>query len=123
MTRQDKAQNEKVIQSTIEYLESKGYENIKADIDGYESPKSFIMKSKDIELTPDIVAETNGQKHYIEVGVKTEKKRLLKTKWKFLKTLSEIKGRHFKIISHKGHYGFTDRLLSEMELSTKAVRI
>lgn len=123
MIKKIKQENEEIIRNTIGFLENSGYENIKADIKGYENPKSFLMRGQNITVTPDIVAETNGKKHYIEIGYKTADKRLLKSKWKFLSTLSELKGRHFKVVSHKGHYGFTDRLIKEMGLELNVVRI
>lgn len=123
MILKEKEEYQELIEKTINYLEERGYENIKADIDGYESPKSFTMKSKDLEITPDIVAENNGRIQYIEVGVKSDRINLLKTKWKFLKTWAEMKNRNFKVIAHKGSYGFTDRLMQEIDLNKSAVRI
>lgn len=119
----EKQTNKELIEKTIEYLKGQGYDNIKADIQGYESPKSFKMKSKGIELTPDIVAESNGKVQYVEVGIKTDDTSLLKTKWKFLDTISQIKNRGFRIVSHHGHYGFTDQIIDEINLNKTAVRI
>ena len=73
------ARAETIKKKTINYLELRGYESIKADIDGYESPKSFLMRSTGIEITPDIVVETNGKVQYIEVGYKAEDADFLKT--------------------------------------------
>ncbi|UKN03316.1 hypothetical protein K6119_07285 [Paracrocinitomix mangrovi] len=116
--------DEAIIEKTIEYLESNGYSEIKAGLEGYEDPKSFIMKSTGDEITPDIVATSaNGKVQYIEVGVKTENPVYLKTKWKFLKTLAQMKNRGFRVISHKGHYGFIDQIVDDINLDKKAVRI
>ncbi|WP_070138286.1 hypothetical protein [Crocinitomix algicola] len=119
----EKQEHKALIEKTINYLEDKGYENIKADIDGYETPKSFKMPSKGIEITPDIVAENNGRVQYIEVGLKSQDIPLLKTKWKFLKTLAELKNRNFRVIAHKGSYGFSDKLMNEINLNKSALRI
>ena len=122
MVLKEKAEHLALIEKTINYLETKGFENIKADIDGYETPKSFIMKNDGIEITPDIVAENKGRVQYIEVGVKSNDKRLLKTKWKFLKTWAGMKNRTFRVIAHKGSYGFSDKILDEINLN-RSVRI
>lgn len=116
MILKEKAEHQALIEKTISYLENKGFENIKADIEGYETPKSFMMKNEGIEITPDIVAENKGRIQYIEVGVKSNDKRLLKTKWKFLKTWAGMKNRTFKVIAHKGSYGFSDKILAEISL-------
>lgn len=124
MIQQEKKDHKELIVKTIEHLENIGYTDIKADINGYESPKSFEMKSQNLKITPDIVSKNpNGKVHYVEVGVKTKNPILLKSKWKFLKTLAEIKNRSFQVIAHRGHYGFTDKLINEIESSRVAVRI
>ncbi|NOQ74019.1 MAG: hypothetical protein GQ574_18580 [Crocinitomix sp.] len=123
MILKEKEEHQALIQKTINYLEIHGFENIKADIEGYETPKSFTMKTEGIEITPDIVAENKGRVQYIEVGLKSEDKELLKTKWKFLKTWAEMKNRTFKVIAHKGSYGFSDQILEEIHLDKSALRI
>lgn len=119
----EKTEHKALIEKTIHYLERKGFENIQADIEGYESPKSFTMTSKGIEITPDIVAETNGRIQYIEVGLKLQDARLLKSKWKFLKTWAELKNRNFRVIAHKGSYGFSDKIMNEIDIQKPALRI
>ena len=81
------------------------------------------MITEGIGITPDIVAENNGRVQYIEVGLKSEDKRLLKTKWKLLKTWAEMKNRTYRVIAHKGSYTFSDKLMSEINLNKAAVRI
>ena len=119
MVKSEKAQHEDFLKKSVDYLENTGFENIKADIDGFESPKSYSKKNGDVELTPDIVATKNGLKYYFDISLKSEKKKLLKTKWVFLDTLSRMKSDRFKIITTRGHYKFTDMLLDELNLTNK----
>lgn len=124
MILEEKVEHKELLKKTITYLENRGYTNIQADMDGYESPKSFTLKSQNLEITPDIVADTKrGKTQYIEVGVKSESPRLLKTKWKFLKTMSEMKNRGFGVVSHRGHYSFADQIMKEIEMPKKSIRI
>lgn len=90
-------------------------------MDGYETPKSYIRKAKGNEttITPDIVAVKNGRKYYFEISLKSEKPRLLKTKWLFLDTLSRMNQNRFRIITTRGHYKFTDSMLQDINLSNK----
>lgn len=82
------------------------------------------MKKRGITVTPDIVSTTpGGKKHYADLGVKSDEPVLLKSKWKFLQTLSEIKDRSFRVITHRGHYGFTDKLIGEMNAVKPAIRM
>ena len=124
MVKDEKKKYENLIVKTINHLEKLGYTDFKADIEGYESPRSFEMRGRSMKVTPDIVSRTpNGKLHYVDVSVKTDEPVLLKTKWKFLETLAEIKNRSFRIITHRGHYSFTDKLLGQMNLTASSLKI
>ena len=86
MVKVEKSENQEFLEKSISHLEATGFENIKADMEGYETPKSYVRKAKGAEtkITPDIVAVKNGRKYYFEISLKSEKPRLLKTKWLFL---------------------------------------
>ena len=76
----DKKNNTELLEQSVQHLQQKGFENIKADLDGYETPKSYRRKGSDLVITPDITAQRDGRKHFFEVSVKSEKPTLLKTK-------------------------------------------
>lgn len=124
MITQDKAKYTEELSHSISYLESLGYSKIKADIDGYETPKSYLKKGSEIEVTPDIVAEKEGRKHIFDLSLKSQKPRLLKSKWLFLNTLSQIKSYRFRIITTRGHYKFTNETINDINLNTvKLIKI
>jgi hypothetical protein len=115
----DKNKYSRFLNDSINYLESLGFENIKADTDGYERPKSYTKVGSDISITPDIVAEKNGKKHIFDIGLKSSKPNLLKSKWLFLNTLSNLKSHKFRLITTRGHYKFTNDMLSDINLNDK----
>lgn len=119
MTFNDKEQYSDFLKNSVAYLKNLGYENIKADLEGFESPKSYHKKGSDIIITPDIVAEKEGRKHIFDISLKTSKTNLLKSKWLFLNTLSALKSHSFKLITTRGHYKFTDEMLSDINLTDK----
>ena len=119
MILQDKDNYTSELSHSIKYLENLGYEKIKADIDGYETPKSYKKKGSNISITPDIVAEKTGRKHIFDLSLKSEKPRLLKSKWLFLKTLSQIKSYNFKLITLRGHYKFTEETIEDTNLNAE----
>lgn len=119
MVKLDKSENTEFLEKSIHYLEATGFENIKADLEGYEKPKSYSRKGADEKITPDIVAVKNGRKYFFDISLKSEKPRLLKTKWLFLDTLSRMKSNRFRIITTRGHYKFTDTMLEDINLSNK----
>ncbi len=119
MTQVDKETNKDILENSVEYLEQHGFENIKADTEGYETPKSFLKKGSSISITPDIVAEKNGRTHYFDISIKSKKPRLLKSKWLFLNAISSAKSRHFKLITTRGHFKFTREMLEDINLPNK----
>ncbi len=123
MIAQDKLENEVFLKESLTYLENLGFDNIKADVAGYETPKSYLKKGSDITITPDIVAEKGGRKHYFEISLKSEKPKLLKSKWRFLDVLTRMKDHRFKIITRRGHYKFTQDMLDELNLDKNPIKL
>ena len=119
MTFNDKQEHSEFLENSVNYLKNLGYENIKADIEGYETPKSYLKKGSEISITPDIVAEKEGRMHIFDISLKTPKTNLLKSKWLFLNALSALKSHRFRLITTKGHYKFTDEMLSDINLTDK----
>lgn len=119
MIKLQKHKNTEFLEKSIKYLENTGFINIRADVDGYDTPKSFLKKNTGAVITPDIVAEKNGRKYFFDISLKTEKENQLKSKWLFLDTLSRLKSNRFKIITTKGHYKFTDSILNDLNLTSK----
>ncbi|MDC6387850.1 hypothetical protein PP182_04115 [Maribacter sp. PR1] len=119
MVKLDKSDNTEFLEKSIHHLEATGFENIKADMEGYEKPKSYSRKGAEEKITPDIVAIKNGRKYFFDISLKSEKPRLLKTKWLFLDTLSRMNSNRFRIITTRGHYKFTDTMLEDINLSNK----
>lgn len=123
MISSEKINHSDFLNRTIQYLENRGYDNIKADLEGYQTPKSFTKKGSDVVITPDIVADKNGIKHFFEISFKSEKPNLLKSKWMFLDVLSKMKSYRFKIITTKGHYKFTHSMLDDLNMDKKMIKI
>jgi len=115
----DKEKYSDFLNDSLDYLKQKGFKNIKADIEGYETPKSYSKVGSDIVITPDIVAEKEGRKHIFDIGLKSSEPNLLKSKWLFLNTLSNLKSHQFKLITTRGHYKFTNEMLSNINLNDK----
>lgn len=119
MVKIEKSENQEFLEKSIHHLEATGFEDIKADMEGYETPKSYLRKGSDSKITPDIVALKNGRKYYFEISLKSDKPRLLKSKWLFLDTLSRMHSNRFRIITTRGHYKFTDTMLEDINLTNK----
>ena len=119
MIKIEKLENQAVLQQSIDHLEARGFKNIKADMEGYETPKSYLKKSTGNPVTPDITATKNGIKYFFDISLKSERPTMLKSEWLFLDTLSRMNSNRFRIITFRGHYKFTETLLSELNLGNK----
>ena len=111
------------IKDSVHYLENKGFENIKADIDGFETPKSYFKMDSDVVITPNIVAERSGVKHYFEVSLKSQQTTILKSKWRFLEVLTQMRNQKFRIITRRGHYKFTNEMLNDLNLKKDVIKL
>ncbi|MCG2429937.1 hypothetical protein [Aequorivita xiaoshiensis] len=123
MIQADREENKEIIKESVNYLEKRGFEQIRANLEGYEAPKSYLKKDSDVVITPDIVASRAGIKYYFEISLKTEKLRLLKSKWQFLDTITRMRNQRFKIITRRGHYKFTDELLKDLNLEKNLIKL
>ncbi|NAY92363.1 hypothetical protein GTQ34_10565 [Muricauda sp. JGD-17] len=119
MIGEEKKENKAFLKKSVEYLEGRGFDNIKVDLSGHERPKSFRTKSGDVQVAADISATKNGRKYFFDISLKTKKPKLLKSKWLLLDTVARLKSNSFKIITTKGHLKFTDDLLNEVNLTNK----
>ncbi len=119
MTASDKTENKTFLEKSIQHLKATGFDQIKADMEGYDTPKSYLRKGTESKITPDIVAQKDGKKYYFEISLKSKKPTLLKSKWLFLDTISRMQSNRFRIITTKGHYKFTDMMLEDINLSNK----
>ncbi len=124
MIQPDKEGYVEITLKAIEYLESAGYENIRADVKDYPQPKGYrksIKGAEDTNIVPDIVAEKHGYQHIFEMGLKSSEPRMLKSKWIFLKTLSEMKNYKLNIITTKGHIKFAQENAKYVQLDDKKI--
>lgn len=119
MIKTQKEEYHELLEQSIEHLQARGFEDIKADMEGYETPKSFIRKSTGSSVTPDITARKDGQKYLFDLSLKSDAPKTLKSKWVLLDTLSRMRENRFRIITFRGHYKFTQTLLQELNLGDK----
>ena len=121
MIGEERKKNREFIEKSISYLEKKGFTDIKADLPGYTSPKSFIKKKEGLNISADLSAKKEGRKYFFDISLKSGKSRLLKSKWLLLDAVAQSKSEYFRIITTKGHIQFTQKLLQDVNLSHKTL--
>ncbi len=104
------------LEKAVEWVEKKGYLDIKATLEGYEDPKSFTQSSTNDSVSPDITAITMGRKCYFEIALKTSDKRQVVNKWKLLSYLSSAKQGKLYIFAPHGHKAFAKRIIENNQI-------
>ena len=123
MLHTEKEQNATFIKTAVIYLKNLGFENIKADVQGFDPPKSYLKQDGAVKITPDITATRRSKKYYFEIGLKSNKPRLLKSKWRFLNVLSRMNDHRFRIITTRGHYKFTNDMFRDLNLHKTLIKL
>ena len=113
-----------VIQEAIEsYVAPRGYKNIRANVENFETPSRLSRGKKEEAFIPDITGILNGRKSYFELALKTEKIRQVVTKWKLLSKIAAFKRGKFVLLVPSGHFAFTNRLLKKYPIEAKVVKL
>ena len=110
-------------EKALQKIRSVGFDEIKADFEGYEQPSKLINKSSDVTFIPDITAMNDGRKHYFEISQKGDPRDLLLSKWKLLETMAKVRNGAFKVFAPKGHIKFTEEFVSTYSIDAEIIRI
>ncbi len=105
-----------LLEKAVHWVKSKGYNDIKAALDDFEAPKSFMQSSTNDSIAPDITGIAMGRKCYFEVALKSEDERQVVNKWKLLSHLAGAKQGKLIIFAPHGHKAFAKRLIEDNQI-------
>lgn len=111
------------------WANNKGFRNIKANTEGFETPRSFMKKNAEEEddaVIPDITATSFGSKYYFEIVTKPKKNQIkqnLISKWKLLSLLAERKGGKLYLFAPHGNKSFTQNIMDKYNIKAKFVSL
>ena len=113
-------------EKVINYAEKSGFEHIKADFTGYDSPASLSMVNREITLTPDFTAKRGEKKYYFELVVKNpdeEDQRKLISKWKALESIARMKGGKLQLFIPHGSYKYATELVKDHNIEATLTKL
>lgn len=125
-TRKNTQEYNTLAEQVVNYAKKSGYQEIKADFDGYERPASLTMKSQEITLTPDFTAKRGDNKFYFELVVKNSEKEDLNklvSKWKALELIAKMKGGSLRLFVPHGSYKFATDLVKQYDIDAKLIKM
>jgi hypothetical protein len=120
----DTISTEDVLKSeVVRWAKSHRFSNIKANIEGHESPTAFSKPGEETPYVPDVTAVKLGRKSYFEVAMKSEDSERAIRKWKLLSTLAEMRNGDLYLFAPKGHKAFVSGVVKERNLKATVISI
>ncbi len=110
----------------IKQVKKSGFEDIKADFEGYETPASLRMVNQEVTLTPDFTAKRGDQKYYFELVVKNgadDDQSTLVSKWKALELIAKMKGGRLTLFAPRGSYKYAAELVEDHNIDAKLTKM
>ncbi len=106
----------------VSWVSRNGYSEIKANIEGYETPSALSNRGSDDKLIPDITAVKRGGRWYIEVVRKDSDAEKTVSKWKLLSVLGKNKGGGLILIAPAGSFAFAERLSKKHDITAQIIK-
>lgn len=114
---------QELLNKAVQMVESRGFDQIKTQLDGYEEPQPFNQKKEDITYVPDISATNDRGKYYFEIAQKTEDVAHLVSKWKLLSTVAGMKNGGLNILVPYGQNRFTQDLIENYNINANLIKL
>lgn len=112
-----------LLEKSIQIIKSRGFEEIKTDLEGYDDPISFSQKSSDQQYQPDITATNSRGKFYFEIAQKINDIAHLVSKWKLLSTVANMKNGGLHILIPYGQNKFTEELVEQYNIKANLIKL
>lgn len=106
----------------VSWVNRNGYSDIRANVDGFETPSALSNKESEDKLIPDITAFKRGGRWYIEVVRKDADAEKTVSKWKLLSILGKNKGGGLILIAPAGSFAFAERLSKKHDIQAQIIK-
>ena len=106
----------------VSWVARNGYSDIRANIDGFETPSALSNKESEDKLIPEITAFKRGGRWYIEVVRKDADAEKTVSKWKLLSILGKNKGGGLILIAPAGSFAFAERLSKKHDIQAQIIK-
>ncbi len=100
-----------------------GYTEVRANIEGFETPSALSNKESEDRVVPDITALKRGGRWYIEVVRKDSEVEKTVSKWKLLSMLGKARNGGLILMAPSGQYAFAERLIKKHDIHAKIIKM
>ncbi len=117
---------EKIYSKINGWLTKRGFENIKANTEGFDTPTGFQKQGQEDLVIPDLTASTKDSKYYFEIAVKPTKRQKVQqlvSKWKLLSLLANNKGGKLYLMAPYGNKSFAQDIIERYRIDAKFISL
>ena len=100
-----------------------GYTEVRANIEGFETPSALSNKESEDRVVPDITALKRGGRWYIEVVRKDSEVEKTVSKCKLLSMLGKARNGGLILMAPSGQYAFAERLTKKHDIQAKIFKM
>jgi len=118
------SKDEDLIKKILDSFVSRGgYTEVKANIEGFETPSALSNKESEDRVVPDITALKRNGRWYIEVVRKDSEVEKTVSKWKLLSMLGKARNGGLILMAPSGQYAFAERLTKKHDIHCKIIKM
>lgn len=116
-------EKESFIPMVVKWAQAHGFKEIQANMEGFETPKSYERAADNEKFTPDVTGVNMFNRHYLEVSIKTDQLRGSISKWKLLSELAGMKGAKLYLMAPRGHVRFTREVITQYNIPAEVIKM
>lgn len=114
---------ESFIPLVVKWAQAHGFKEIQANLEGYETPKSYERAGDNQKFIPDVTGVNMFNRHYLEVSMKSDDLKVNISKWKLLSELAGMKGAKLYLLAPRGHVRFTKELIEQYHIPAEVIKM
>ena len=114
---------EAYIQRVADWAKARGFNDIKANTEGYDKPITYGRQQDGEAFVPDVTGKQFEQKSYFEVILKTDDVNKLTSKLKLLGQLAAARGGSLYLMVPKGNLPFAKTLVTNTRITAEMVNL
>ncbi len=106
----------KYIEKAMVWAKKNGFSDLKADIDGQESPFAYERSADKEKFIPNLTGKLMNRKSYFEVVMKSDDESLTLSRISLFYELARMKGSKLYLMAPSGHLKYTRELAQNARL-------
>lgn len=107
----------------VEWVKRKGYDQIRANMEGFEVPIAYERQNDDERFIPDVTGKQLFEQSYFEIILKGDSPDKIVSKLRLLSMLVSQKGGRLFLMTPPGNLNFAKELVTKYSINGEIVKI